>query len=70
MKNENCLRPALLNLIHNCPLGERKLWCPLKAVKEKETNIQLRWVDSLDKQDMQIFIKVCQKCFTDNNNNL
>jgi hypothetical protein len=68
MKKENDLRTILLNLIHNCPLGERKIWCPLAVVTEKEVNVQLSWVDSLDKQDMQIFIKLCQKCFIDNNN--
>ena len=67
MKKENDLRANLLNLIHNCPMGERGIWCPLKVVTEKEMSVQLSWVDSLDKQDVQIFIKVCEKCFTENN---
>ena len=65
MNEENDLGTILLNLIYNCPLGERKLWCPLKVVTEKEANVQLSWVDSLDNQDMQIFIKLCKKCFSD-----
>ena len=68
MKKNNDLRAVLLDLIHSCPLGERGLWCPLKVVNEKEIKTQLAWVDSLDRQDMQIFIKICQKCFADNNN--
>ena len=38
-----------------------------KSRHSKKMSVQLSWVDSLDKQDMQIFIKVCEKCFSDNN---
>ena len=68
MNKKNDLREVLLNLIRICPLGQRKLWCPLLVISEKERDAQLSWVDSLDNEDLQIFIKVCQKCFTDNNN--